>query len=75
MAQERLISFLIAAAIGCGIAAALLGIRSLVFRALHRWAARTETHLDDLVIRVSRGPSLFWVMGANLAWMQERGKL
>lgn len=66
MAQERLVAFLIAAAIGCGIAAALLVVRSLVFRALHRWAARTETHLDDLIIGVSRGPSLFWVLAAGL---------
>ncbi|MBI3988620.1 MAG: mechanosensitive ion channel [candidate division NC10 bacterium] len=55
-----------AASIGVGIAAALLLVRGLIFKALHRWAARTETHLDDLIIKVSKGPSLFWALAAGL---------
>lgn len=66
MTQERLIGFLMATAIAIGIVAALLVVRSLVFRALHRWATRTETHLDDLIIKMTKGPSLFWALAAGL---------
>ncbi len=66
MTQERVVGFLTVAAIGLGLGAALLLVRSLVFRALHRWAARTDTHLDDLIIKMIKGPSLFWALAVGL---------
>ncbi|MBM3814772.1 MAG: mechanosensitive ion channel family protein [Acidimicrobiia bacterium] len=35
--------------------------RGLFFRALHRWAAKSETKLDDLLIEALRAPLLLWV--------------
>lgn len=43
-----------------GSLAATLVVRKLVLAALARWAARTATHVDDLVIATLRVPSLLW---------------
>jgi small-conductance mechanosensitive channel len=40
--------------------AATLVVRKLVFAALTRWAVRTATHVDDLIIATLRVPSLLW---------------
>jgi len=37
-------------------------IKGLVFRALHRWAKRTDTHTDDLLIHALGGPFMIWVV-------------
>jgi small-conductance mechanosensitive channel len=36
------------------------GLRQLALRALHRWAARTPTRLDDVLVRSLRFPSAVW---------------
>ena len=46
--------------------AVLLGIRSLGFAVLHRWAKRTDTRLDDVIIAALRTPSLFWAAALGL---------
>lgn len=48
--------------VAVGMAALLLGARSAAFRLLHRWAGRTDTALDDLVLDSLRGPSLLWAV-------------
>ncbi len=37
-----------------------LGFRHLVLRALHRWASRTATRVDDMVLESVRTPSFVW---------------
>lgn len=37
-------------------------VRRLLFRALHTWAQRTRTRLDDLVVQALYGPFLLWVL-------------
>jgi len=43
--------------------------RGLFFRALNRWAAKSETRLDDLLIEALRAPLLLWVaiLGLHMA--------
>jgi small-conductance mechanosensitive channel len=41
-------------------------LRALVLRALRHWAARTSHHLDDLIIRAVRAPSLFLCLALGL---------
>lgn len=41
-------------------AAALLIVRGLAFRLLHRWAGKTETDMDDMIITAVKGPSFLW---------------
>lgn len=49
------------------ITAALLMIgRGIFFRLFHRWAAKTESRLDDLIIGAIRIPSLFWCLAMGL---------
>lgn len=53
-----------------GIAIAVVGvlifIRAITFRALHSWAEKTETELDDIIIRVIKTPSIFWCIAIGL---------
>jgi small-conductance mechanosensitive channel len=45
---------------------ALLAFRGILFRRLHRWAAGTETDLDDLIIASIRTPFLLWSLMISL---------
>lgn len=47
-------------------AIALMAVRAVAFKLLHRWAGRTETELDDIIIRAFRYPSLFWCVAIGL---------
>ena len=55
-------SILISVLIILGSAAALLLVRSQLFRLLHRMTRRTETQIDDLLVAGLRFPSLFIVI-------------
>lgn len=48
--------------IALGVLALLLFLRGIAFKVFHRWALRTRSPLDDLIIRVIRFPSLFWCL-------------
>lgn len=45
-----------------GVLVAGLTLRRVVFGRLHRWAQRTDSHLDDLLVQSLRGPVLLWVI-------------
>lgn len=36
--------------------------KRLLFQGMHRWAARTESRLDDLVLKAVRKPFMIWVL-------------
>lgn len=38
----------------------LLTVRAVLFKSLHRWAEKTKTGLDDLIIKTIRIPSILW---------------
>ena len=46
--------------------AALLVIRGITFRVLHRWAEKTETDIDDIVIGAFKIPSFYWCVAIGL---------
>ncbi|MHB8881646.1 MAG: mechanosensitive ion channel family protein [Thermodesulfovibrionales bacterium] len=50
-----------AAAIAC-----LLIARGISFRLLHAWAKKTETQLDDLIIKAFKVPSVYWCFAMSL---------
>jgi small-conductance mechanosensitive channel len=52
--------------IAFAVASALFIIRGIIFSLLHRWARKTETRLDDIVINSIRSPSLFWCLAIGL---------
>lgn len=64
--QEVLFNILIAASVVIGISIVLLILRSLLFKALHQWARRTQSELDDLIIDASKVASLFWCFAGGL---------
>lgn len=64
--QEVLFNILIAASVVIGVSIALLILRSLLFKALHQWARRTQSELDDLIIDTSKVASLFWCFAGGL---------
>jgi small-conductance mechanosensitive channel len=47
-------------------AAVLLIVRAILFRILHRWAARTETQFDDIVISSIKNPSLLLAVAIGI---------
>jgi len=47
-------------------ATALLIARGIAFRLLHKWAEKTVSELDDLIIRALKTPSIFWCIAIGL---------
>ncbi len=45
---------------------ALFIIRSISFKLLHRWAEKTETKLDDTIIKAFKSPSVYWCIAIGL---------
>jgi len=41
-------------------------LRKLVFRVLHKWAKRTETDIDDIVIKSFSTPAIYWIIAIGL---------
>ena len=41
-------------------------IREISFRLLHRWAEKTETRIDDIIIRAFKIPSIYWCIAIGL---------
>jgi len=54
--------------IGVALAAAvaLLVIRGISFRLLHKWAERTATQIDDIILTVFRVPTIYWCLAIGL---------
>jgi small-conductance mechanosensitive channel len=48
------------------IASALFIIRGIAFKLLHRWAEKTQTKLDDIIIKSFRTPSILWCLAIGL---------
>ncbi len=44
----------------------LIVIRGIAFRFLHRWAERTETQIDDIIIKSFKVPSFYWCLAIGL---------
>lgn len=44
----------------------LLVFRGIAFRLIHRWAERTETRIDDIIIRSLKVPSIYWCIAIGL---------
>ena len=60
--DEVLKKLLLPLALTVALAAGLLVARRIAFRLLHRWAEKSHTALDDLIISALRGPSVTWAI-------------
>ncbi len=58
--------FLIPASIFISLSVVLLIIRGITFRILHKWAGRTDTQIDDIIIKSFRVPSVYWSIAIGL---------
>ncbi len=47
-------------------ASVLFVVRGIAFRLLHRWAEKTETRIDDIIIRSLKVPSVYWCIAIGL---------
>jgi len=47
-------------------AVVLFVIRGIVFSILHRWASKTSTKLDDIIIGSTKAPSIYWCIAIGL---------
>lgn len=52
--------------VAIGAAIILMIVRSLALRILLRWARKTETKIDDIIIKSLRTPSIFWSISIGL---------
>ena len=41
-------------------------VRGIAFRVLHRWAGKTKTDIDDIIIKAFKTPSLYWCIAIGL---------
>lgn len=55
-------TLLIPAAVFVAVLAAGWFAQRILFRALQRWAGRTATKLDDMLVETLRGPLLVWIL-------------
>ena len=60
---DRLFIPLVSAVISCAV---LLIVRAVFFRIFCRWAERTATKMDDLVVTSLRSPSIFWAVALGI---------
>ena len=44
----------------------LFVVRGVTFKVLHRWASRTETDIDDIIIRTVKASSIYWCIAIGL---------
>jgi small-conductance mechanosensitive channel len=56
----------ISAAVFVAVTGGALFARRLLLSLFRRWAAKTETALDDALLSVIRGPSIFWTIALGL---------
>ena len=47
-------------------AAVLLVIRSIAVRLVHRWAGKTSTKFDDIILSSLKGPSILWAVALGI---------
>lgn len=57
---------IVPAVVSVTVAVALLVARSISFKILQRWADKTETRADDIVIGVIRTPSIYWAVAIGI---------
>jgi small-conductance mechanosensitive channel len=57
---------LIPSILGMISASLLFVIRGITFRLLHRWAKKTETKIDDIIIKAFKTPSVYWCIAIGL---------
>ena len=59
-------SAMISLAVFIGTTALAFIVRKVMLRLLHRWAKKTETLVDDLLLAAVRVPSIYWCIAAGL---------
>ncbi len=66
MLEELVARYIIPISVTAGTAAALLLMRWISLRLLHRWAERTASPIDDIVVAALRRPSVLWCLAIGL---------
>ncbi len=49
-----------------GTSAVLMIIRGIAFRVLHRYCEKTESRIDDIMLKALRTPSIYWCLAIGL---------
>lgn len=44
----------------------LFAVRAIAFKVLHKWAEKTETQIDDIIIKALKTPSILWCIAIGL---------
>jgi len=66
ISQERMLTFIVAAAVAVGVASLLLILRAILFRLLHQWARKTQTDVDNIIVTALGMPSILWCIVGGL---------
>lgn len=77
LSENPVLRWLVPFGIGMAVTVVSLLLRAIIFSRLHKWAAKTETEWDDILIRSTRVASLLWCFwlgiyaGFELAFVPE----
>lgn len=66
MSADLMTKYALPMGIFLGSSLALLLLRSISLRLLHRWSERTASPIDDIVLGALRGPSILWCLAIGL---------
>lgn len=66
MWQDKFKFIVIPVLVGTIFTIILLMIRSITFRFLHHWASKTESKLDDIIIKSMKIPSIYWCIAVGV---------
>jgi small-conductance mechanosensitive channel len=58
--------FIIPAVVMIATTAVLLIARGIAFRVLYAWADKTETRVDDIIMKSLKTPSVYWILALGL---------
>lgn len=59
-------TWIIPVAVACLSAVVLFAVRGVAFRILRKWAGRTDTKIDDIILESFSTPSLYWCIAIGL---------
>lgn len=66
LSADQLMAVAVFAAVFAGVSIALLIVRKIAFKYLIRWARKTETTADDILLEAMRSPTIYWSLAIGL---------
>lgn len=66
LSSDQIMAIAVFAAVFLGVSVALLIVRSAAFKYLIRWARKTDTTADDILLEAIKSPTIYWSLAVGL---------